>query len=98
MEKPPGVMIAPNSASIRARIVRVEHSTHMQQKWVLEMEIREVRQIHGPQRAQPGMQARASTVCGEWNLPLPVEVEADAEYVGGPHQGEFALTNLRVCG
>lgn len=51
----------------------------------------------GPQRAQPGMRAQAFTLRSGWDLPLPVEVEAEAEYVGGPRQGSFLLKNLRVC-
>lgn len=97
MENLTAVMVAPNSARIRVTILRAEPSPQFPEKWLLEVEIRSVRALSGPQRAQPGMRTQAFTVRAGWDLPLPVEVEADAEYVGGPRQGSFLLRNLRVC-
>lgn len=91
----PGVMAAPNNARIKAVISRVEQSAQYPDKWLLEIEIVESQSISGPNFARPGKKAEGFTFRDAWDLPMPVTVEADAEYIGGPQKGVFQLTNLR---
>lgn len=89
------IMVAPNQARVRATILRAERAPEAGDKWLLEVEIGMTTPVHGPQRARPGLRAQAFTRRAEWDL--PVQVEADAEYIGGPRQGIFQLMNLHVC-
>lgn len=91
------MMVAPNQARIRATILRAERAPGTADKWLLEVEICQAMPVRGPQRAEPGLRAPAFTWRPDWDLPLPVQVEADAEYIGGPRHGSFQLLNLHVC-
>jgi hypothetical protein len=96
MARMAGVTAAPNQAWIRATILRAEQSPQFADKWMLEIEISAAEPISGPQLALVGMRAQAFTIRPAWDLPLPAQVEAEAEYVGGPRLGAFRLKNLRA--
>lgn len=91
------MMVAPNLAQIRATVLHAAPSPQSPGKWMLEIEILAVQPVNGPQAARPGMRAQAFALQPAWDLPVPAQVEADAEYVGGPGQLLFRLKNLRVC-
>ena len=91
-----GVMAAPNSSRIKARILRVEQSMQYADKWQLEFEILESQNLSGPNFTRFGEKMEGFTFMPSWDLPLPVIVEAEAEYIGGPQKGLFQLTRLRL--
>lgn len=93
----PGIMAAPNSSRIKTRILRAEKSEQYADKWQLEFEILESENISGPNFARVGEKGEGFTFRPAWDLPLPVIVEAEAEYIGGPQKGLFQLTNLHLC-
>lgn len=92
-----GVIAAPNSSRIKARILRVAQSEQYADKWRLEFEILEAQNVSGPNFARVGEKVNGFTFSPKWNLPVPVIVEAEAEYIGGPQKGLFQLTSLHPC-
>jgi hypothetical protein len=92
-----GAMVAPNIARIKALVTQVERSSQFPDKWLLQIEIAESKSVSGPHFARPGRRAEAFTLTAAWEWTAPVTVEADAEYLGGPHNGVFQLTNLRLA-
>ncbi|HEY8607969.1 MAG TPA: hypothetical protein VIM12_12715 [Noviherbaspirillum sp.] len=91
------MMAAPNLARIRAIILHVEQSPQFPDKWMLAMEIEEAECLSGPHFARPALRAHAFTIRASWDLPVPVRVEAEAEYLGGARNGVFQLKNLYPC-
>ncbi len=89
-----GVMAAPNSARMKAKILGARQSANFPDKWLLELEIIESQSTRGGAFATPGETREGFTFRSAWDLPLPAIVEAEAEYIGGPQGGLFHLTNL----
>jgi hypothetical protein len=92
-----GVMAAPNNSRIKARILRMAQSEQYADKWQLEFEILESRNVTGANFARVGEKVEGFTFSTAWDIPLLAVVEADAEYVGGSQNGLFHLTNLHPC-
>jgi hypothetical protein len=93
-----GVMAAPNRARIQARVLRAEQSTQDPEKWQLELEILASQTVSGPNFARVGEKVQGFTFGPAWEVPAQTIIEAEAEYIGGPHAGQFQLTNVRITG
>ncbi len=91
------MMAAPNSSRIKAKVLGANQSAQFPDKWELELEILDSQSVSGPNFARVGEKVQGFTFRDAWDLPTPVVIEADAEYIGGAQKGLFQLTNLRVA-
>lgn len=91
-----GVMVAPNCCRIKAKILQVEQSAQYPDKWLLGLEILASQPISGPNFAHVGEKVEGFMFGESWPHSPPVIVEADAEYIGGPHRGVFQLSNVQI--
>ncbi len=90
------VMAVPNECTMKARILSVERSSQISNKWHMQIEITESTSVFGPNFAKRGQVARAFTFCdpaifsGE-----DACVSCRAEFLGDEHGGQFQLIAMQ---
>lgn len=92
-----GVMAAPNQCEIKAKVLRMEQSSKFPDKWQLELEILESRDVSGPNFARVGTQVRGFAFFASPPPFVPQDIiTARAEFLGDEHGGQFQLSQVEV--
>ncbi|MBD2682910.1 MULTISPECIES: hypothetical protein [Nostoc] len=91
-----GIMAAPNQSEIKAKVLHIEQSKEFQDKWYLELEILESKNITGGNFAQTGDKVKAFTIQSSPNFSTNNIITAQAEFLGDAHGGFFRLNNIQV--
>lgn len=90
-----GIMAAPNQCEIKAKVQRIEQSTQFPDKWYLELEILESKNISGGTFAQVGDKIKAFTISSNLNFSVNNIITAQAEFLGDARGGLFRLSNVQ---
>ncbi len=90
------IMAAPNQCAIKARVLNLERSPQFSDKWLLDIEILESKQIMGPNFARVGQSVKGFTFESISNIVPGSILQAKAEYIGDVRKGQFQLTDLEV--
>ncbi len=91
-----GVMAAPNRCEIKARVLRLEQSDQFPDKWYLELEFVESKDLSGPNFARVGQRAKGFTLELPSNISQGSIIAAQAEFLGDERGGQFQLTQIDV--
>ncbi|MBD2296472.1 hypothetical protein H6G06_24085 [Anabaena sphaerica FACHB-251] len=91
-----GIMAAPNESEIEAKVLHIEQSNQFPDKWYLELEILEIKNITGGNFAQIGDKVKAFTIQSSLNFAKNNIITAQAEFLGDAHGGFFRLNNIQV--
>lgn len=95
MSPPPGVPAAPNRSHVKAKVVSKKQSDRFPDKWLLEIEIVDSRSIEGPNFARAGQHTEAFSFDAKIvGVSVGSVISAEAEYLGGPTQGQFQLSQV----
>lgn len=91
-----GIMAAPNRSRITAKVLSVDRSPDWSDKWLLEIEIISSEPVEGPNFSTRGQRGFAFAI-GDHSAIRPLcTIQADAEYIGDAHGGQWHLENLSV--
>lgn len=92
----PGIMAAPNQCEIKARVIRLKRSPHYSDKWLLDIEILESKQLVGPNFARIGQTFNGFTLDSVSEISPGFIIQAKAEYLGGARKSQFQLSEIVV--
>jgi hypothetical protein len=95
---PGGVTAAPNRCEITAVVLREEQDPSVPQKREATLEIRESRDIEGPNFARVGDRVEAFTFEAPSGLTEGAIIRAEAEYLGDARLGRFQLYSPEIVG
>ena len=91
-----GVMAAPNQCQIKARVLNVEQSAEFADKWYLQLEILESKDVSGPNFARVGQRTKGFTFDLRSEVAPGSIITARAEFLGDERGGQFQLTQITV--
>lgn len=91
-----GMMAAPNQSEIKAKVLNIQQSHQFSDKWYLELEILESKNITGGTFAQIGDKVKAFTIASSPHFAANNIITAQAEFVGDTDGGFFKLNNIEV--
>ncbi len=89
-----GVIAAPNQSEITAKVLNVEQSSKFADKWYLDLEIFETKDVKGPNFARKGQSVKGFTFESISNISPDSIIIAQAEFVGDERGGQFRLTRV----
>lgn len=92
-----GVPAAPNRCEIKAKILSKQQDGQFPDKYLYEIEITATKDKEGPNFARVGQVANAFSFEASDQVSVGSSISAEAEYVGGPNQGPFLLTQIKTA-
>ena len=93
---PRGAMAAPNQCEIKAKVTKVERSLKFADKWNLDLEILESKDVSGPNFARAGESAKGFTFESISDLSPNSVLTARAEFLGDQGGGQFQLSRIMI--
>jgi hypothetical protein len=90
------VMAAPNRSEIKAKVLQKEQSQAFRDKWYLELQILESKDLHGPNFARAGERVKGFTFGDREDIPQGSIITAQAEFLGDARGGQFQLSDVAI--
>jgi len=91
-----GVTAAPNRSEIKAKVMQKEQSETFPDKWHLDLEILESRNLHGGNFARVGERVKGFTFGDLKYIPQESIIRAQAEFLGDARSGQLQLSDVAI--